>query len=82
MDEMERMRIDKTIVHLTDDKGWERVEEAAIDYLGRSYRVHKKKSLCANRYDKCNTYEFEWVKTEYEKVDDYFIKHMYFEMRK
>ena len=81
MDEMQGRRIERTIIHLTDDKGWEHIVEVPIDWMARKYTVYKKKSLCVNRYEKCNTYEFEWVRTAYEKVDIIYIKHMWFEMR-
>lgn len=80
MDGIEGVGVFKTVIHLTDDKGWERVEEVPIDWCARKYRVHKRKSLCTNRYDKCNTFEFEWIRTAYEKVDAVFVKHMWFEM--
>jgi len=76
MDGVEGIRIIKTVIHLTDDKGWDHIEEVPIDWLARKYWVYK-----INRSKKTNTYEFQWVRTAYEKVDAVFVKHMYFEMK-
>lgn len=81
MDGVEGIRIIKTVIHLTDDKGWEMIEEVPIDWMGRKFTVYKKKSIFAKRYEKCNAYEFEWIRTAYEKVDLVFVKHMWFEMK-
>ena len=46
MDGMEDRRIEKTIIHLKDDKGWELTEEVPVDWCARKYYVHKRKSIC------------------------------------
>ncbi len=77
MDEVQGRMVEKTIIHLTDDKGWEKIEEVPINYLSKKFRVYKKNKT----REKCNLYEFQWVRTVIERVDNLFVKHMWFEMK-
>jgi len=88
--------IEKTIIHLRDDKGWDKIEEIEGDWnCGRTYFVPKRPRLCdapsllsenpepPSQIDP-RYYEFEMVKERFEPLDlngKKVAKHLYFEMK-
>ncbi len=85
--------VEKTIIHLEDDKGWTKIEEVNGDFAcGRIYRIPK----YTNNYpisllqgepvvnEKMKYYEFDLIKGSFELLDskkEIFVKHLYFEMK-
>ena len=77
--------IEKTIVHLKDDKGWDKIEEMEGDWqCGHTYRMRRRARmseapcLITKYADKdypssesmiCRDYEFEFVKERFEMLD-------------
>jgi hypothetical protein len=92
---MKKRILKKTIVHLRDDKGWEKEEERDGHWeCGNTFRIRKyrrqfdipellTKNIEFPHLESLNSqdYVFELVKCCYEDKDDYFVKHIYFEMR-
>lgn len=89
---MQKPMIIKTIVHLTDDKGWKKDESFEGEQIfGNIYRVRKFPkdtiSLISENLDVCPhpkdlDYEFKLEKDVLEKFSlNYFIKHLFYTMR-
>jgi len=84
----------RTILHLTDIKGWKSEEVRPGNfYCGRTYRI-RKKMVCSNALlplgkfpdmdspFKSMNYEFELEKENLEPIfENYYFKHLYFEER-
>lgn len=79
----------KTILHLKDEKGWEKEIEKHGDFTNNFCII---RSFYGSEYYEvedetvvvkpCKDYRFESVKTEYERYSgQYAIKHVYMEMK-
>ena len=89
-------RIIKTIIHICDDKGWNKTEEIEGDWnCGKSHFIPKRaslvfKSLLPSKEPYIGDilpkhYEFDLVKEYFEMFDEEektVVKHLYFEMIK
>lgn len=89
LEKMKSGRVNKTVIHLMDDKGWNvEMDRVGDVQLGNKYFIPKRRGGVVLGVTgmpvldiKREMYEFELVRQSYEHSGEERIKHIYYEMR-